>query len=68
MRSSVTRGAALALACIALCTTAVADPRNSLASCAGFEAAEPDLEDVYFAAMAGRIGRRSEQPEAAVTA
>ena len=24
----------------------------------GFEAAEPDLEDVYFCAMAGRIGRR----------
>jgi ABC-type multidrug transport system ATPase subunit len=28
----------------------------------GFEPAEPDLEDVYFSAMAGRIGRRSEQP------
>ena len=24
----------------------------------GFEAAEPDLEDVYFSTMAGRIGRR----------
>jgi ABC-type multidrug transport system ATPase subunit len=24
----------------------------------GFEAAEPDLEDVYFSAMAGHIGRR----------
>src|SRR5688500_11682351 len=28
----------------------------------GFEPAEPDLEDVYFSAMAGRIGRRREQP------
>jgi ABC-type multidrug transport system ATPase subunit len=26
---------------------------------AGFEAAEPDLEDVYFCTMAGRIGRRA---------
>src|SRR5688572_24618834 len=34
----------------------------------GFEAAEPDLEDVYFAAMAGHIGRRREQPEPAVKA
>jgi ABC-2 type transport system ATP-binding protein len=33
----------------------------------GFEPAEPDLEDVYFSTMAGRIGRRSEQPEAAAT-
>src|SRR5687768_2335305 len=33
----------------------------------GFEPAEPDLEDVYFSAMAGRIGRRREQPEPAVT-
>jgi ABC-2 type transport system ATP-binding protein len=29
----------------------------------GFEAAEPDLEDVYFSAMAGHIGRRRERPE-----
>jgi ABC-type multidrug transport system ATPase subunit len=29
---------------------------------AGFEPSEPDLEDVYFSAMAGRIGRRREQP------
>jgi ABC-type multidrug transport system ATPase subunit len=29
----------------------------------GFEAAEPDLEDVYFSTMAGHIGRRREQPE-----
>jgi ABC-type multidrug transport system ATPase subunit len=28
----------------------------------GFEAAAPDLEDVYFSTMAGRIGRRREQP------
>ena len=25
---------------------------------AGFEPADPDLEDVYFSTMAGRIGRR----------
>ena len=35
---------------------------------AGFEAAEPDLEDVYFSTMAGHIGRRREQPEPAVDA
>lgn len=28
----------------------------------GFDAAEPDVEDVYFSAMAGHIGRRSKQP------
>jgi ABC-type multidrug transport system ATPase subunit len=28
----------------------------------GFEAAEPDVEDVYFSAMAGHIGRRNKQP------
>src|SRR5688500_16352362 len=33
---------------------------------AGFEAVEPDLEDVYFSAMAGRIGRRREEPELAL--
>jgi ABC-type multidrug transport system ATPase subunit len=27
----------------------------------GFEPAQPDLEDVYFSAVAGRIGRRREQ-------
>ena len=32
-----------------------------------FDSAEPDLEDVYFSAMSGRISRRSEQPEPAVT-
>jgi ABC-2 type transport system ATP-binding protein len=32
----------------------------------GFEAAEPDLKDVYFSTMAGHIGRRSERPEPAV--
>ena len=31
----------------------------------GFEAAEPDLEDVYFSTMAGRIGGRRAQPEPA---
>lgn len=29
----------------------------------GFAPAEPDLEDVYFSAMAGHIGRRRGQPE-----
>jgi len=33
----------------------------------GFEAADPDLEDVYFSTMTGRIGRRREQPELAAT-
>jgi ABC-2 type transport system ATP-binding protein len=33
----------------------------------GFEPTEPDLEDVYFSAMSGHIGRRGEQPEPAVT-
>ena len=33
---------------------------------AGFEPVEPDLEDVYFSTMAGRIGRRREPAEAAV--
>lgn len=28
----------------------------------GFEAAEPDVEDVYFSTMAGHIGRRNKQP------
>jgi ABC-type multidrug transport system ATPase subunit len=31
----------------------------------GFDPAEPDLEDVYFATMAGHIGRRRERAEAA---
>jgi ABC-2 type transport system ATP-binding protein len=34
----------------------------------GFEPSEPDLEDVYFSAMAGRIGRRTERATAAVSA
>jgi ABC-2 type transport system ATP-binding protein len=34
----------------------------------GFEAAEPDLEDVYFSAMAGHIGRRVDRLEAEVVA
>jgi ABC-type multidrug transport system ATPase subunit len=33
---------------------------------AGFEPAEPGLEDVYFSAMAGHIGRRRKGVEAAV--
>jgi ABC-type multidrug transport system ATPase subunit len=33
---------------------------------AGFEPAEPDLEDVYFSTRAGHIGRRREQPERTV--
>jgi ABC-type multidrug transport system ATPase subunit len=33
----------------------------------GFDAAEPQLEDVYFSTMAGLIGRRSEQPELTAT-
>lgn len=32
----------------------------------GFEPAEPELEDVYFSALAGHIGRRREQAELAV--
>src|SRR5687768_460258 len=32
---------------------------------AGFEPAEPDLEDVYFSTMAGQIGRRREHAVAA---
>jgi len=31
----------------------------------GFDRAEPDLEDVYFSTMAGRIGRRREKAAAA---
>src|SRR5262245_16715132 len=31
----------------------------------GFETSEPDLEDVYFSVMSGRIGRRREQLETA---
>jgi ABC-type multidrug transport system ATPase subunit len=34
----------------------------------GFEPSEPDLEDVYFSTMAGRIGRRGQQPEPAAKA
>jgi len=34
----------------------------------GFDAAEPDLEDVYFCTMAGHIGRRHQQPEPMVQA
>src|SRR5688572_4946267 len=31
-----------------------------------YDQAEPDLEDVYFSTMAGQIGRRREQPAAAL--
>jgi ABC-2 type transport system ATP-binding protein len=34
---------------------------------AGFELAEPDLEDVYFSTMTGHIGRRRAEPEPAAT-
>jgi ABC-type multidrug transport system ATPase subunit len=34
----------------------------------GFEAVEPDLEDVYFSTMAGHVGRRRARPEAGVAA
>ncbi|HJU69533.1 MAG TPA: ABC transporter ATP-binding protein [Gemmatimonadaceae bacterium] len=43
----------------------VARVHSDTAPGAGFEPVEADLEDVYFAAMAGRIGRRREQPEPA---
>ena len=33
---------------------------------AGFDPTEPSVEHVYFSTMAGHIGRRREQPEAAV--
>jgi ABC-type multidrug transport system ATPase subunit len=33
---------------------------------AGFEPAEPDLEDVYFGTMAGHLGRRAEREPAAI--
>ncbi|MDQ2669648.1 MAG: ABC transporter ATP-binding protein [Gemmatimonadota bacterium] len=35
---------------------------------AGYDPAEPDLEDVYFSAMAGQIGRRTQRTEAVATA
>jgi ABC-type multidrug transport system ATPase subunit len=44
----------------------VAHVHSDAAPGPGFDSAEPDLEDVYFSAMAGRIGRRREQPEPAV--
>ena len=45
----------------------VARVHSDVAPDPDFEPAEPDLEDVYFTAMAGRIGRRREQPEPAAT-
>jgi ABC-type multidrug transport system ATPase subunit len=44
----------------------VAHVHSDTAPGAGFEPAEPDLEDVYFSAMAGRIGRRHDQPALAM--
>jgi ABC-type multidrug transport system ATPase subunit len=41
----------------------VARVHSDAAPGAGFEPVEPELEDVYFSAMAGRIGRRREQSE-----
>ena len=51
MKNSVTTGAAFGLACIALCTSALADPAEGPASCAGYEAADvspPGSEDGPF--------------------
>jgi hypothetical protein len=44
----------------------VASIHSDAAPGPGFEPAEPDLEDVYFSAMAGHIGRCREQPQSAV--
>jgi ABC-type multidrug transport system ATPase subunit len=43
----------------------VARIHSDVAPGPAFEPAEPDLEDVYFSAMAARIGRRREQPQLA---
>ena len=51
MTNSVTKGAAVGLASIALCTGALADPAEGPASCAGYEAADvspPGSEDGPF--------------------
>ena len=51
MKNSATKGAALGLACLALCTSALADPKNDRASCAGYEASDvspPGSEDGPF--------------------
>ena len=48
METSATRSAAFGLACVALCATALADPEEGPASCAGYEAADvspPGSED-----------------------
>lgn len=44
----------------------VAHVYSDAAPGAAFDLVEPDLEDVYFCAMAGHIGRRREQMERAV--
>ena len=52
MKNSTTKGVALGLASIALCTSALADPReNRPGSCAGYEASDvspPGSEDGIF--------------------
>ena len=52
MKSSTTKGVAFGLACIALCGSALADPREDLpTSCMGYEAADvspPGSEDGPF--------------------
>ncbi len=51
MKSSATKGAAIGLACIALCTSALADPKPGPASCTGYEASDvspPGSEDGPF--------------------
>jgi hypothetical protein len=52
MKNPVTKGAALGLACIALCTSAFADPpEGRRTSCAGYEASDvspPGSEDGPF--------------------
>src|SRR5687768_3970974 len=45
---------------------AVARIHSDASPGADFEAAEPDVEDVYFSTMSGRIGRRRGQPAPAV--
>jgi hypothetical protein len=52
MKSSTTKGVAFGLTCIALCGSALADPReNGAGSCAGYEAADvspPGSEEGVF--------------------
>ena len=51
MKNSATKRAAFGLGCIALCTSALADPPEGPTSCAGYEAADvspPGSEDGPF--------------------